>query len=67
MTNRDEVVELADRIGERQRRGEDWEAEFEVDFGSLTEEEQDDYVALMQQRCAHRADVVAGSRRTCGF
>ena len=47
MTNRDEVAELADRIPERQAAGRGLRAEFEVDFGALTEEEQDEYVALM--------------------
>ena len=59
MTNRDEVVELADRIEERRRRGEDYEAEFNVDFGSLTDEEQEDFQALMRQRTAHAVDVLA--------
>ena len=53
MTNRDEVAELADRIEERRRGGEDYEAEFEVDWGSLTGEEQVDFLALMEQRIAH--------------
>ncbi len=60
MTNRDEVAELADRIRERQRRGEDYEAEFGLDFASLTEEEQDDFLALMEQRTAHGREVLAG-------
>ena len=59
MTDRDEVAELADRIEERRRRGEDYEAEFEVEWGSLTEEEQVDFLALMDQRIAHGKDVLA--------
>ena len=60
MTNRDEIAELADRIEERRQRGEDYEAEFVVDFGSLTDEEQADFLALMEQRTAHGREVLAG-------
>ena len=59
MTNRDEVAELADRIEERRRQGEDYEAGFEVDFGSLTDDEQVEFIALMRQRTAHCAEVLA--------
>ena len=59
MTNRDGVAELADRIEARRRRGEDYEAEFEVDFGSLTDEEQLEFIALVRQRTAHPAEVLA--------
>ena len=60
MTNRDEVAELADRIEERRRRGEDYEAEFVIDFESLTEAEREDFLALMEQRIAHGSEVLAG-------
>ena len=59
MTNRDVVAEFADRIRERQRRGEDYEAEFEIEWESLTDEERDDFLALMKQRTAHSAEVLA--------
>ena len=46
-------------IRERQRRSEDYQAEFEVDFGSLTDEEQAEFIALVRQRTARAAEVVA--------
>ena len=58
MTNRDEVVELADRIEERRRRGEDYELEFELEWGALTDEERDEFMVLMRQRRAHAGDVL---------
>ena len=58
MTNRDELAELADRIEERRRRGEDYEAEFEVDFGSLMDEEQVEFIALVRQRAAQGREVL---------
>ena len=61
MTNRDEVAELADRIEERRAEGEDYEAEFVIDFESLTEAQREDFLALMEQRIAHGSEVLAGS------
>jgi hypothetical protein len=58
MTEHDPVRDLADRIEERRRRGENWEAEFEIEFGSLTTEEQDEFQALMDQRIAQGAEVL---------
>ena len=49
MTDRDEIAELADRICERQRRSE----AFEIEFFSLTADEQDQLVALLKGRAAH--------------
>jgi hypothetical protein len=54
--NRDAVAELADRILAKQRRGEEWEFEFEIEFASLTYEERDDFVALMNERAAHKKE-----------
>jgi hypothetical protein len=38
-TDRDEVTELANRVQARQRRGETWDLEFEIEWHSLTDEE----------------------------
>ena len=51
--DRDEVAELADRVLAKQRRGEELGIEFETDFPSLTDEERDDFLALMDERAAH--------------
>lgn len=51
--NRDVVTELADRLRAKQRRGEDPGLEFEIDFHSLTPAEQDEFIALVQERIAH--------------
>lgn len=56
MTNRDEVTELADRLQARQQRGESWDLEFEVEFGGLTDEQRDEFMALMHERIAHRKE-----------
>jgi hypothetical protein len=53
MTDHDEIADLFDRIEARQRRGEDWEFEFELEFAALTGEEQDAYIGLVEQRTAH--------------
>jgi hypothetical protein len=53
MTDRDEVAELADRSLAKQRRGEELGIEFEIEFGSLTDEERADFMALMKERAAH--------------
>jgi hypothetical protein len=37
----------------KERRGEDFEFEFAIEFGAFTAAEQDDYVALMEERIAH--------------
>jgi hypothetical protein len=47
------VADLADRAQAKQRRGEDLEFEFAIDWGSLTGEERDEFIALMQQQAAH--------------
>ena len=49
----DRITELADRLLARQRRGERWDLEFEIEYGALTDEEQDAYDALVEQRVAH--------------
>ncbi len=51
--DRDEVTELADRLLAKQRRGEELGVEFEIEFGALTDEERDDFIALMDERAAH--------------
>ena len=58
MTNRDEVAEFADRIEERRRRGEEWEFQFEIEFMSLTVDEQVELVELLEQRTAHRKEAL---------
>jgi hypothetical protein len=50
----DEVRDLADRIAAKQRRGEEWRSEFSVEFWGFTAAEKWEYVALMEQRNAHR-------------
>ena len=49
--DRDLVAELADRL--QAKRGEELGIEFLIDFASLTDEEQDDFLALMDERAAH--------------
>jgi hypothetical protein len=49
----DEIRAMADRMRAKQRRGEELGLEFEIDFASLTDEERDEFVALMEQRGAH--------------
>jgi hypothetical protein len=46
MTDRDEIADLADRL-----RGMSADV-FEIEFGALTQAEQDEYLALMDQRIA---------------
>ena len=52
----DEIVDLADRIAAKQRRGEEWEFEFEIEFTALTEDERDQFLALTEQRTAHKQE-----------
>jgi hypothetical protein len=49
----DETTELADRLQAKQRRGEAWDLEFKIEFGALTDEERDAFLALMNERAAH--------------
>lgn len=49
----DEITELADRLRVKQRRGEGWELEFEVEYGGLTDEQRDDFLTLHSERIAH--------------
>jgi hypothetical protein len=58
--NRDVVAELADRALAKHRRGEELGIEFELDFASLTDEERDDFLALMDERAAHKKEKVEG-------
>jgi hypothetical protein len=60
MTDRDEVAELADRLQAKQRRGEEVDFEFEIDFASLTAAEQDAFVALLNERAAHGEERLEG-------
>jgi hypothetical protein len=52
----DDIAELADRMREKMRRGEEWEFEFETDFASFTGKEQDDFIAFEQQQIAHKKE-----------
>ena len=49
----DEITELADRLQAKQRRGEAWEFEFEIEFASFTDDERAQFMALMNERIAH--------------
>ena len=62
MHDRDEVTELADRLQARQRRGEAWEFEFEIEFGALTDEQRDEFMALMDERAAHGEEKLEALR-----
>ena len=53
MTDPDVIVDLADRTRAKQQRGEDWQFEFEIDYASLTDAEQEQFLALMKARHAH--------------
>jgi hypothetical protein len=53
MTERDEVAELADRLRAKHRRGEEPGLQFRLDFASFTDDERDEFVALMDERAAH--------------
>ena len=64
MSNRDVVADLADRIEERRRRAEDFDLQFEIEWYSLTTEEQAEFVALVRQRTA-QPKCWPRSRRTC--
>jgi galactokinase/mevalonate kinase-like predicted kinase len=66
MTDRDEVAELADRLLAKQRRGEELGVEFEIEFGALTDEERDDFVALMDERAAHGKEKLEAIEATNG-
>ena len=66
MTDPDVIVDLADRMRAKQRRGEDTDFEFEIDFYSLTAAEQDAFVALLNERIAHgeeRAEALDETNR----
>jgi hypothetical protein len=54
----DEIAELADRMRAKQLRGEEPGMELAVDFFSLTGEEQDRYIMLMNERTAHGKERV---------
>ena len=56
MTDHDHVRELADRAAEKQRRGEELGLEFELDFASLTDDQRDEFMALLEQRGAHHQE-----------
>jgi hypothetical protein len=58
----DEIVDLADRMRAKQRRGEEPGIEFEIEFGALTAAEQDDFVALQNERIAHGEEVLEDNR-----
>jgi hypothetical protein len=58
MTERDEIPDLADRIRERQWRGEDFELEFEIKYGALADDERDEFNALMAERIAQGGEVL---------
>lgn len=49
----DEVADLVDRIEAKRRRGEGWELEFAIEYGSLTAAEREEFMALLEQRTAH--------------
>lgn len=54
----DEITELADRLRAKQRRGEELGLEFEIEFGALTDDERDEFLALQDQRIAHGEERV---------
>jgi hypothetical protein len=58
MTDHDHIADLADRMRAKQRRGEDLEFEFALEFGALTEDEREEFVALLNERTAHAKEVL---------
>jgi hypothetical protein len=54
----DEIADLADRMLAKHRRGEAPDFEFAIEWGALTDEERDRYMALMDQRIAHGEEVL---------
>jgi hypothetical protein len=62
MTDRDVITELADRLRERMRRGEELGIEFELDFASLTDEERGEFMALVEQQPAHGEEKLESLR-----
>ena len=62
MSDHDVVTELADRLLAKQRRGEELGLEFEVEFGALTHEERDEFLALMDERAAHGEEKLEALR-----
>jgi hypothetical protein len=66
MTDRDEIADLADRLRAKQRRGEDVEFEFEIEWGALTDDEREEFIALLNERIAHgeeRLEAIEESNR----
>ena len=55
-----EIADLADRMAAKHRRSEDLEFEFEIEWGALTGDERDDYMALLNQRIAHGEEGLEG-------
>ena len=53
------VADLADRMRAKQRRREDIEFEFRIEWGALTDEARDAFMALMDQRRAHGEEQLA--------
>jgi hypothetical protein len=54
----DEIADLADRMLAKHRRGEDSEFEFAIEWATLTEDEREKFMALMNERIAHRKEVL---------
>src|SRR4051794_37896311 len=71
--DREHVADLADRIAARLKRGENWESEFEIEFGALIGAERDDFMKLVTRRTAHGEEkletvsaYLAGALRPAG-
>lgn len=63
----DEIAELADRLRAKRRRGEEPGLEFEIEFASLTDDERDEFLALLDQRASHGEEKLSeDSPRTSG-
>ena len=58
----DEIAELADRLRAQLRRGEKLGLEFETDFASLTDDERDEFLALMDERAARGEEKLEALR-----
>ena len=56
----DAIAELANRVRAKQRQGEEPGIEFELGFASLTDEERDEFMALMEGRIAHGEERLEG-------
>jgi predicted Fe-S protein YdhL (DUF1289 family) len=62
----DEIADLADRLLAKQRRVEELDFEFAIEWGSLTGDERDELLALIEQRRAHREERLQAIEENVG-